>query len=104
MFFEYNQNNRGRIFSCVRPFNERAVSNPDRSMHRSLWVLVIHSLFIEGSHVTKNMDSELTIYPSITNSAQSKHCKMKGIKKVIKKFHVCIWIGGHLPVCLSVIL
>jgi hypothetical protein len=29
---------RGRIFSRVRPFYERAVSNLDRSMHRSLWV------------------------------------------------------------------
>jgi hypothetical protein len=29
---------RGRIFSHVRPFYERAVSNLDRSMHRSLWV------------------------------------------------------------------
>ncbi len=29
---------RGRIFSRVRPFNERAVSDLDRSMHRSLWV------------------------------------------------------------------
>jgi len=26
------------IFSFVRPFNERAVSDLDRSMHRSLWV------------------------------------------------------------------
>jgi hypothetical protein len=29
---------RGRIFSHVRPFYERAVSDLDRSMHRSLWV------------------------------------------------------------------
>jgi len=29
---------RGRIFSSVRPFYERAVSDQDRSMHRSLWV------------------------------------------------------------------
>ncbi len=29
---------RGRIFSHVRPFYEQAVSNLDRSMHRSLWV------------------------------------------------------------------
>jgi hypothetical protein len=28
---------RGRIFSCVRPFYERAVSNLDRSIHRSQW-------------------------------------------------------------------
>ncbi len=26
------------IFSCVRPFYEQAVSDLDRSMHRSLWV------------------------------------------------------------------
>jgi hypothetical protein len=30
--------NRGRIFSRLRPFYERAVSDLDRSMHRSLWV------------------------------------------------------------------
>ncbi len=45
---------RGHIFSNVRPFSERAVSDPDRPMHRSLWVLVAHSLVIEGSHMTKS--------------------------------------------------
>jgi hypothetical protein len=49
---------RGRIFSCVRPFYEQAVSNHDRSMHRSLWAYVAHSSFIEGSHTTKNTASE----------------------------------------------
>jgi len=29
---------RCRIFSCVRPFYERTVSNLDSSIHRSLWV------------------------------------------------------------------
>ncbi len=29
---------KGRIFSRERPFYERAVSNLERSMHRSLWV------------------------------------------------------------------
>ncbi len=48
---------RGRIFSCVRPFYERAVSDLDRSMHRSLWVQVAHSSFIEGSLTTKNTAS-----------------------------------------------
>ncbi len=45
------------IFGRVRPLYERAVSNQDRSMHRSLWVYVAHSLFIEGSHKTKNTAS-----------------------------------------------
>jgi hypothetical protein len=52
---------KGRIFSRVthvRPFYERAVSDLDRSMDRSLWVLVVHSIFIEGSHTTKNMASD----------------------------------------------
>ncbi len=44
----------GRIFSCVRPFYEWVVSNLDRSMHRSVWVLVAHSSIMEGSHMTKN--------------------------------------------------
>ncbi len=48
---------RGRIFSHVQPFYERAVSDRDRSMHRALWVLVAHSSFIEGSHMTKNTAS-----------------------------------------------
>jgi hypothetical protein len=48
---------RGRIFSHVRPFYERAVSDLDRPMHRSLWVLVAHSSFMEGSHKTKNTAS-----------------------------------------------
>ncbi len=47
----------GRIFSCVWPFYERAVSNQDRSMHRSLWVQVLQSSFVEGSHMTKNTAS-----------------------------------------------
>ncbi len=49
---------RGRIFSCVRPFYEQAVSNIDRSFHRSLWVSEAHRSFIEGSHMTKNTASE----------------------------------------------
>jgi hypothetical protein len=48
---------RGRIFSCVRPLYERAVRDIDRSMHISLWVLVAHSSFIEGSQTTKNTAS-----------------------------------------------
>ncbi len=46
---------RGHIYSRVRPFYEPAVSDLDRSMHRSLWVLVAHNSFIEGSHTTKNV-------------------------------------------------
>ncbi len=44
---------RGRIFSCVQPFYEWAVSNlgPQRSMHRH--VLVAHSSFIEKLHTIK---------------------------------------------------
>ncbi len=49
--------NRGHIFSCVQPFYERAVSDQDRSLQRSLWVMVAYSLFIEGSHMTKNTAS-----------------------------------------------
>ncbi len=33
------------------------MSNLDRKMHRSLWVLVAHSSFIEGSLTTKNTAS-----------------------------------------------
>ncbi len=54
--------NRGRIFSLfshVRPFYEQAVSNLDRSMYISLWVKAAHISFIEGSHATKNMASDL---------------------------------------------
>jgi hypothetical protein len=29
---------RGKIYSLVRPFYERAVGDLDRSMHRSLWI------------------------------------------------------------------
>jgi hypothetical protein len=52
--------NRGRIFSHVRPFYERAVSDLGRPMHRSLWVYVAHSSFIEVSHTTKNTASGVT--------------------------------------------
>jgi hypothetical protein len=50
---------RGRIFSCLQPSYEQAVSNLDRSMNISLWVSVAHSAFTEGSHMTKNMASGL---------------------------------------------
>ncbi len=33
------------------------MSDVDRSMHISLWALVAHSSFIEGSHTTKNTAS-----------------------------------------------
>ncbi len=38
IFMDYVVLFRDRIFSRVRPFYERAVSELDRSMHRSLWV------------------------------------------------------------------
>ena len=55
---------RGCIFSCVWPFYERAVSDLDRSIHRSLWVLVTHSLFIEVSLMTKNTASGHVVHYS----------------------------------------
>ncbi len=51
-------NFRGRIFSCVQPSYEWAVSDLDMSMNIFLWVLVAHSSFTEGSHMTKNTASE----------------------------------------------
>ncbi len=50
---------RGCIFSHERPCYEGAVSDldPKRSMHKP--VQVAHSLFIEGSHTTKNTASRL---------------------------------------------
>jgi hypothetical protein len=47
------------IFSHVQPFYERAVSNWNRSMNKSLWASVAHSSFMEGSHMTKNTASVL---------------------------------------------
>ncbi len=44
-------------FCCVRPFYEQAVSDLDRSMHRSLWIWVAHTSFIGGLHTTKNTAS-----------------------------------------------
>jgi hypothetical protein len=55
----YRTGARGLIFSCVQPFYERAVSDLDRPMHRFLWVQVAHSMFIQGSHTTKNTASVL---------------------------------------------
>ncbi len=56
---------RCHIFSHVLPSYERVVSNLDRPMHRSLWVLVAHSSFIEGSHTTKNTASDLVMSTSL---------------------------------------
>ncbi len=46
------------FFSRVRPFNEWAVSDLDRSMHRSLWAQVTQSSFIEQSCTTNNTASD----------------------------------------------
>ncbi len=51
--FNYRIGSSDSIFSHVRPFYERALSNVDRSIQISLWVSVAHSSFIEGSHMTK---------------------------------------------------
>ncbi len=77
--------NRDCIFSHVRPFYEQAVSNLDRSLHRSLLVLVAHSLFIEGAHTTKStayvhvcsawpccQESESSIFKSVSNKERLK--------------------------------
>jgi hypothetical protein len=50
------EESRGHIFSCVRPFYEKAVSDLDRSSYISMGVA--QSSFIEGSHMTKNMASD----------------------------------------------
>jgi hypothetical protein len=50
---------RSCIFHREWPFYERAVSDLERYMHRSLWVKVAQSSFIEGSHTTKNTASVL---------------------------------------------
>ncbi len=52
------------IFSHVWPFYEQAVSDLDRSMHRSQ---VAHSSFIEGSHTTKNSASVLAAVALLSN-------------------------------------
>ncbi len=52
---------RGHIFCIVRLFYEGAVGDLDRSMHRSLWVMVAHSSFIEGSCMTKNTASGVLV-------------------------------------------
>ncbi len=55
--FTYKKNtfksSEDKFFSHVRSFYEQAVIK-----HRSLWVQVAHSSFIEGSHTTKNTASE----------------------------------------------
>ncbi len=47
----------GRIFHHVRPSYEQVVSDLDRSMNISLWVLVAHSSFTERLHTTYNTAS-----------------------------------------------
>ncbi len=54
----FDNGTSARIFSCVRPVYEWAVSDLDRPMHWSLWALVAHSSYTEGSHTTKNTASE----------------------------------------------
>ncbi len=59
LFFQlFSHGTIGCIFSHVRPFYERAVSDlgPQRSMHTP--IQVAHSSFIQGSHMTKNTASD----------------------------------------------
>jgi hypothetical protein len=69
----------GRIFSHVWPFYEWAVSDLDRSMHRSLWVYVAHSSLIEGSHMTKNTASVLClIFVARLECKPAEWCPVRG--------------------------
>ncbi len=67
----------GRIYTCVRPFNERPVSNLDRSMNRSLWAYIAHSSFIEGSHTTKNTASVSQLLSEDTQKSLLNYKKCK---------------------------
>jgi hypothetical protein len=84
---------RGHIFSHVRPFFERAVSNLDRSMHISLWVKVAHSSFIEGSHATKNTASGYFIIAvsykckNVLQSIPKQFCNCKKNVKLSDSFY-----------------
>ncbi len=83
--FDQIQRSRGCIFSHVRPFYERAVSNLDRSMHRSLRVLITHSSFIEGSHTTKNT-ARVWTWPGIRGwifiDFEGKRAMIHSLKKI----------------------
>jgi hypothetical protein len=57
----YHVRTRGHIFSHVWPLYEWAVSDLDRFMHRSLWVWVTHSSFIEGSHTAEKTASGVNV-------------------------------------------
>ncbi len=49
------------------------MSDLDRSMHGSLWVLVAHTSFIEGSHTTKNTASVQLFRAAIYQLAFALH-------------------------------
>ncbi len=84
----------GRIFSCVWPIYERAVSNLDRSMHRSLWVYVAHSLFIEGSHTTEN-----TVYEKRIKTMRGWSIRLKNWIKNIKGADHFKWRNSWILWC-----
>ncbi len=86
---------RGRIFSHVSPFYERAVSDldPQRSMLRP--GQVAHSSFIEGSHTTKNMASVL-----LKRSSLPKRINIE-INKLEKRLPTFLDNIFMLYVCLS---
>ncbi len=80
----------GHIFNHVRPFYQWVVSDLDRSMHRSLLVYVTHSLFIEGTHTTKNTASEL-----LTNFLQLP-CKPH--ENFVRIFMNLVWTSKWLTI------
>jgi len=104
----------GRIFSCVRPSYERAVSYLDRSMHISLWTSVAHNSFIEGSHTNKNTASESIVLPLRHKNLKTREStsvaflfiqkidsylkKMSKQKKSFKKIQISINIFYFFPI------
>ncbi len=80
---------RGYIFSCVRPLYEQAVSDKDRSMHRSLWAQVAHSLFIEGSHVTKNTASCVFVGGKHLQSTLTFQAEAQCLTLSSRMLHLC---------------
>ncbi len=62
------------------PYYERAVSDLDRSKHRSLWVRVAHSSFIEGSLTTKNKASDYNV-PKFSTGIIGSDISIKRLKR-----------------------
>jgi len=86
----------------VEPFYERAVSDIDRSMHRSLWAEVAHSLPIEESRTRLKIQHPTLPYPTLPYPSQLLPTLPLASFRMPQCMSICLSV--YLSACQSVYL